>query len=243
MDSTVDRRQQLEHQARKFRVRCLPSHKCDDATHALIEDRLRPAFSRQSVDLIRDPFGEGESVERRIETLDVSAVVFLSTPASCCSEACKKELLDAAERGIPVFVVRLAGKVPAPLRGRIYADVGASGAVEEDALERLAASTAVRGRLYRKLSRLATLRVEIRRATAQAIADEHDVTALAEFVPHMVAHYGREDDELTRGLTAEALGKAGTPAAVDALRRLLEREGEPLPRLCIETALRTSVRR
>jgi len=227
-------------------VLCFVSHKCrtpegkDHRHHAFI-DLLSQVFQDFGMKVIKDPFGPGQDVGVRIETVQYHTFLFLSCEETWKSPPCQHEMKDAQRRGVPLFLIRWDGEVPKEHGNRMYVDCTANNGTNMDSvLQKLAAGIVVRGRLYRMTDAIATPGTAAgeQRQLAMAIYDNKDRTAVAEFLPCLDEVYQRIFDPMARYWIALAVGDTGDSRVKNILQRWLTVETHPLPRDGILEALR-----
>jgi hypothetical protein len=224
-------------------VRCFVSHKCktpegEDYPHHAFIERLRHVFQGLGIEVVRDPFGPGQDVGVRIETVPYDTFLFLSCEETWESPPCRHELADAQRRGVPIFLVRWSGQVPEEHCKRIYVD-WAGGNVTDGVLQGLAAEIAVRGRLRQAIDAIARpgVSADEQRGLAAQVYDEKDHTAVAEFLAHLEAAWSGISDATARYWIALAVGETGDSRAGDILRRWRVKETHPLVKHGIREAL------
>lgn len=219
-------------------VRCLLSHKCNDESHSL-GSKIQAIFVGYDIELLIDPFEPGVDVSARIQTLELDALLFLSSPDSIASQACREEIDAARFRFLPVFVVRLDGHVDREMRERIFVNAPALDPAElRDALQRLAKTIGVCGRLQRTIAVLATEKSpETTRDAAQRLAEEEDLAAVAGLLPKLADVYPKVVDPTARFWIAAAVARTRTPEAEESLHSFLSFEQHPYPIRGIEDGL------
>lgn len=202
-------------------LNCLFCHKCNDDAHR-IGGRLRNALEPIGVCLQTDPFNIGDDADTRMQTFNIEAVLFLSTPESLASQACRLELKSAARQRLPIFAIHENGERPRWLKKRSYWQIPPEDAELFDAgIEALA--TSVRTRVYfnRKIRLLHPANyfhetIEV----AREIATSEDRTIVAEFARELARRYRTISDPTTRYWIALALGRADTVAAAKLITKL-----------------------
>ncbi len=150
---------------------CLVSHKCNPRNHEVCRE-IGILLRQNDVEPLIDPFGPGDVVDSRIETLDFHTVLFLFCNESLESRACRYELDCAQRRLTPIFVVRLTQDVlPNALSGRIYVNLSsAEGLTFEREMKALARAIRERGRLYARIVSLGSENFpEVARETAKDV--------------------------------------------------------------------------
>jgi hypothetical protein len=200
---------------------CLFSHKCSDGAHEL-GAAIRDVLRTYSIDLRIDPFRVGDDVQTRMRTFDFDAFVFLSSPDSLASPNVQLELETAKYRAVPLFLVRMEGQVPAELRQRQYWTPPAIGDPAFAAsIGDLGAAIRARVSCQRDIQLLHSDAVlyEMQEA-AQRIALHADRSVVAEHAATLAQRYPRLSDPTTRYWIAIALGRVGTPQAVELLNGL-----------------------
>jgi len=199
-------------------------------------------FGESGIDSLIDPFPQGCDIDKRIETLNVHALLFLSDPESLKSEYCLKELNAARRRSIPIFAAQIEGPIPEEFRRRIY--ISLDGRKVQDCtgeLAEFASALRSRGQLYQKIKHLTQDQFpEDSRSLAKSISDEPEVTVLAEFVKELKLRFREmKSDPTTQYWLACAIGKVGTPEAKRILARLLqEKDIHPYAQEGLKDAIR-----
>ena len=236
---------------------CLLSHKCNADVHPRPGDsslnafgrRLQSVFDMNGVALVVDPFGPGDDIDVRIQTFVFHAVLFLCTPESLCSRACRQELDTARSRNVPIFTILLRGASEGlgDLNQRIHIDMSRTSPAHLDGqLGKLAMSVRWRGTVWRHLLMLSPEAApEEMRAASLGIADmaiEHP-EVVAEFIDDLGARYSRRIDPTARFWMATAIGATGTRRAGELLTQLAGSEDHPYPASGIQQGLDRITRR
>ena len=202
-------------------INCLFSHKFSDEAQTIgqrIRDLLRPF----GIHLQMERFPTGVDCAIKMQTLDIEAVIFLSSPESSASLSCQLELAAAERQGIPVFTLLQSGNVSARQRKRSYWPLPPLHAPEFlSGVEELAGAVRARVSLVRKIRLLHPDNFfQETMEAAKSIAEEFDRALVAEYACDLAKRYRMLSDPNTQFWIVLALGKANTPQSGRLLDKL-----------------------
>ena len=209
-------------------IPCLFTHHCGDPRAHEIGGKLKKALAVGGIDLVSDPFRPGDQILARTQTLDLEALLFLLSVGSWDSPYCQEELRLAGRRRLPTFFLRLTGGIPRECRRRLVLDLAD---VMVDPGRKVLAESIVKRVMFRRLLQKVVdpLLPDDAVAYAQELWEDTDATLIAEAVQELEEICSSSPSPSLRYWIIEALGKAGTPSAYQALLRLSHREEHPLP--------------
>jgi len=201
-------------------IACLFSHKCNGEGHE-IGKKLEMSLAPLGIRLEIDPFSPGHDVQLRMQTFDIEAVLFLSTPESIASEQCQLELRAATRQGLPIFTAYLRGDLPIWLKKRSFWRVPMNAQEFAAGTQVLAAATKERVAFHRQIRLLYPDNYFLETSqVARNIAMTGERTLIAEYACELAIRYRRITDPGTLYWIALALGKANTVQASKLLDHL-----------------------